>query len=839
METYKGSWILPIGPRDGGQGLRHVSPVWWSSDESSYVPSGFDIRPADDFTSQDGIEDRTAQEQPVQTKAFQPSPHPARIEHDKMSFLNRLRRQPAANCLSAQYLESGGCSTHESREAGTVEKQTIRPPVATQDDRERTNHRARRSCQLPADMNQPKVVRISSGIRKVNAQTLAAMLEAGVWDDRDDSAVKENVHKANVRTSADTEDTHTRSSIASEATTATVWTGNVTANVGLVQHFEAPSISPQHAEFLNVHWRSLRHESLIRPARRDLSTPRHRIDEQNNVGRLKSHMAKFDSKARAHVKARQRPRGQAVMRPEIASRQAPTDHGVRLAKVPDSRHRSEPLGPKELPRFANSTLLCPEDIPGYLLQRGHSTGEGWLSQRQSPLATGSQDVRLSRGNFELGRARTVRFSKPGKASVVKISPHEPRPFDFGSLGLVETDLMFSAGAMAKSARRTNVQAAGTRPGSTRSSAIESAAESMPPMQRRQRSRIPRAAPGMTEHAASPSKPPVRDPSTDMDRDVRFPQLLRRLTNDARHGSVQELPRTVPSAAPAYRQLNDRWTTGKIQSSSLKHNSGRLSLNENARQSQIPNENDSMPTSPSKIVANSTTLPGHSGCPSLMSDDGQEPCDFPEAMANEDARLPISPNVPEWEKEEAASTALDETSSEGSSTLVHINMDENELFSVPDTEAIHDQNIRADEIHAGVGTSSYDERGWLFWAPQGIASPISTHYHRGDNGPGAQRRSGRRVNGRRPDDPTMYGYCAILRWLISTSDAPGTPGMRSESTPGQELLEISGEYQLRLDDNDRDEMQRTLNRISDGIEPRPGSSDEVSAFIRSMNLRSGP
>ena len=87
------------------------------------------------------------------------------------------------------------------------------------------------------------------------------------------------------------------------------------------------------------------------------------------------------------------------------------------------------------------------------------------------------------------------------------------------------------------------------------------------------------------------------------------------------------------------------------------------------------------------------------------------------MANEHARLPISTNVSAWEKKEDASTALNETSSEGSSTLVHININVNEPFSEADTEAIHDENIRADEIHAGVGTSSCDERGWLSRAPR--------------------------------------------------------------------------------------------------------------------------
>lgn len=840
MEPFDDSPIFPIGPRDGGQGRRHVSPVWWSSDESSYFVSGLHERPADDFVSRDETEDKTAREQSVQTKDPNATTiHTTKAELDMMGFSNRLRRQPAAICLYERYLESGGCSTHESREAGAVKQQTICSTAATQDTTEGTNHRARRSRQLSADMNQPELIKISSGPRRVSAQTVAAMLEAGVWEDRGDSAYQQNGHKDNDRTSPDTEDARTRSSIASEEAASTVWTGNVTANVGPVQHFEAPNLSPQHAEFLNVHSSSVRHGSLQLPARRDISAPHNHIEKQNNLDRLRSVMAKVDSKVKAHVKPKQRSRGQAVMRAETASRQAPRDHGARLSKTSNSRHWREPAGPKEAPRYANSMLLRGEDIPAYLHLLGHGNGGSRLYPQPPPLASGSTEARPSRGNFELGQAQAVRFSKPGKASVVKISQQKSTSFDLGSLGLVETNLMFSAGAVAKSARRTNMRAEVARLRDSRGPATDSAIKPESQLRAHQQSRIPRAVPGTGEHTARPYKRPVGSSSTDMDRDVRFPQLVQRLkmndpvpTEDPGHTHIQELSQLVPSAAHAFEQRStihlpkDRWSTGGIQPSILKHEARHFSLDGNASQSRVANENNSSLKSPSKIPANPNPPPGNSGCPSLISDDGQEPCDFQEAVIDEHARLPISqgpPGTSTWEKQDT-STALNETSSEGSSTLVHISMDANELFSVSDTEAIHDENIRADEIHAGVGDCSYSGHGWGFRTPQPLASSMSfrqPHQHT------------RRTTGRRPDELTLYPFCAILRWLLSTTDAPGTPGMWHESSEGVELFVPADGYQLRINDEMRAETLKILRCLSGAAEPPPEPYDEAWAFIRMM------
>lgn len=850
MDAFDGFAILSIGSRDGGQGRRQVSPVWWSSDESSFAVSGLDERPPDDSAAEDEAGDWIIQrELSAQTKAINSSTtnHTARAEPYPTSFSNRLRRQPAAVCLSAQYLESGGCSTRESREADAVQQQTIRPTVATQVTIEGTNHRARRSCQLSADMNQPELVKISSGTRRVSAQMFAAMLEAGVWEDRDAGAGQHDAHKDNDGSGTSTEDACTRSSIASAEAASTVLTGNLIAKIAPVQHSEAPKLSPQHAEFLNSHSNGERHESLRLPARRALGIPHDHIEEQNNLSRLKSVMAKFDGKVKAHVKARQRPRRQAAMRhEEAASRQAPIDHDARLFKISKSCQWREPPSQKEVPHRANTMLLRSEDIPTHLFPRGHRNDRGRLFEHPPPPSFGSPEARSPRRILELGQAREVRISKPGKASVIKISPHESRSFDLGSLGPVETNLMFTAGTVAKSARRANMRTDGTRLRVARSSAPDDAMKLESPLRGRQQFRIPGAVPATAEYSARPFERPIGGSPIAMDRDVRFPELVRRLktidpvsNGDAGHASGQELSRLVPSAASAshvrsaVRPPNDRWTTGRIHSSLPEHRGGHLSL-----QGTLCNEDYSTLSSPSKTLANRNPPAGDSGCPSLISDDGQEPFDSPEAVADEHARLTTfqkQPGTSAWGKEEDTRAALDETPLEGSATRVHLSTNDSGLFSTADTEAIHDENIRADEIHAGVGTSSDSERGWLSVAPYPFSSPLSMLHDRRHSHLQKQGRRGRRMTGARPDESSLYGCCAILRWLISTSDAPGTPGMWHESSMELELLVNDKEYRLRIDDEERAKMQRILNCLNEGIPLPPEPSEEVSAFCRSMNM----
>lgn len=853
MEPYHGSWVLPTGPRDGGQGRRQVSPVWWCSDDSSYFVSGLDERLASDFFDTDEICHGTIQqEQSVQTEALNSSKsHTAKAEPGTMSFSNRLRRRAASDCLSAQYLESGGCSTHESREAGAVEQQTIRPTVATQGTIEGTNHRARRSFQLSADMNQPELVKISSGLRRDNAQTVAPTLEAGgLWDERDDSTGQRDAHKADGGTDTSTEDACTRSSIASEEATSTVCIGTITTNVGFVQQLEAPNVSPQRAEFLNVHSNGVRHESLLLPARRDLSNHHNRVEEQSNLRRLKSMMTKYDSKVKAHLKVKQRPQRRAMMRPDVASREALIDHGVRLTKIPNSRSRRKPLGPREMPRDSNSMRLRGEEIPAYLFLGGNGDNRGRRFEQLPLMASSPSEARPSRGKFEVGQAQAVSFSKPGKASLVKITPQKSKSFDLGALGLVETEILFSAGAVARSARRTNMRTEGTRPRSAPSAATDGATDAEPLLRGHQKSRIPRAIPETAEHTVRRYKRSICGSQTDMDRDVRFPQLVRRLkTNapladeDAGRASVPDSSQLVALGSPASEQRsaanprNDRWTTGRIQSSFPKQEEAiHLSLQEDPCQSQIHNEDDSAFISPSKTVANPNPPPGNSGCPSLISDDGQEPFEFSEAVVDKHAQLPIfqrPPGTIEWQKEEGVSTAVDETSSEGSSTLVHISVNDSGLLSAADTEAIHDENIRADEIHAGVGTSSHSEHGRGSLMTRAIAPAISFHHGNHDAGSDAQRRGGMSARVPRPDELTLYPLCAILRWLVSTTDAPGTPGMWHESSEGLELFVAADEYELIIDDEIRADLLRMLRCLSGAAELPPDPYAEVWAFIRNM------
>lgn len=853
MKPYHGSWVLPVGPRDGGQGRRQVSPVWWCSDDSSYFVSGLDERLASDFFDGHEIGYGTIQqEQSVQTKAPNPSTiHTSKAEPDTMGFWNRLRRRAASDCLSGQYLESGPCSSHESREAGAVDQQTIRPTVATQGAIEGTNYRARSSCQASADMNQPELVQISSGLRRDNAQTVAPMLEAGgLWDDRDDSTGHQDAHKADGGTDTSTEDACTRSSIASEEATSTVCIGTITANVGFVQQLEAPNVLPQRAEFLNVHSNGVRHESLLLPARRDLSNHHNRVEEQSNLGRLKYIMAKYDPKVKAHVKVKQRPRRQAMMRPDVVSREALIDHGVRLTEISNSHHRRKPLGPREMPRYSDSMRLRGEDVPAYLLLGGNCDHRGRRFDQPPSFASGPSEAQPSRVKVELGQAQAVSFFKPGKASVVKISPQKSKSFDLGSLGLVETEIMFSAGAVAKWARRTSTQTEGTRPRSAPISATDGATSTEPLIRGHQKSRTPRAVPGLAEHTVRPCSRSVGGSQTDMDRDVRFPQLVRRLktdeplaNEDAGHASVQDWSRLVASAAPASEQRSaaqlrdDRWTTGEIQSSFPKKEARHLSLQEDPCQcqSKVHNENDSALVLPSKTVADPNPPPDNSGCPSLISDDGQEPLETPEAVAKEHTRLPIfqGPSaISAWRKD-GVSTALDETSSEGSSTLVHMSVNDSGLLSAADTEAIHDANIRADDIHAGVGTSSHSEHGRGSLMTRAIGPAISFHHDNHDAGSDAQWGGSMRTRVTRPDQLTLYPLCAILRWLVSTSDAPGTPGMWHESSEGLELFEAAEEYELLIDDQIREDLLRVLRCLSGAAELPPDPYAEVWAFIRNM------
>lgn len=819
METSDSPEVLPTGPRDGGRGRRQVSPVWWTSDDSSVVVSGLEDGLDDEPASRDDTKENKAaqQEQSVPTDSFDSSFYTAGSEPDRISFENRLRRQPSATCLSAQFVESGRCSNHESHEAGAVNEQTIRPTVATQDDTDRTNNRTLRSCQLAADMNQPELVKICSGSRRVSAQTATTVLETGMREDRDGSTGEQDAHKASAGIFQSTEDLRTRSSIASEESARVERVGIVAASLGPLQHFQAPNLSPQQAEFWNVHPSSTRHESLPLPFGQDLETPHSPSEEQKSPGCVKSFMAKLDSKVKAHTKAKRWSQGQGVMRAEVASRKAQGDHGARIAKISNSRHWREQLGPKEAPRYPDSKVPRRGAIPVHQDQSGHGNNRNQPSEQRQPLASRNPGGRPSGEDFELGEARAVRFSKPGKARLIDIPARKPKPFQIGS---AEADLMASAGAMAKSARLPNMRTEDMRRRGAHSSAFDGATEAESLMRDGQPSRARLMAPAAGEDTASPYERHIRGSPKDQEQDARFRQLVRRLettdavsNRDAADTSVQELSRTSPAGASVPEQrsalspANDRWCTGRLEPSILKHKNGYFGLNYNPR---IPNNSDSDLASPSKIPAIPTHLPGDSGCPSLISDDGEEPCDLPEAVADEHPRAPTFQELPgisgSPKEEEDASASPNETSSDGSLTLVEISIDESELVSGGESD-----DLRAEETHAN-----------------NIRTDNLRHVDFNE-----QRQVELGLERRRSDELWRYHHCAILRWLINTSDAPGAPGMRHESSDGLDMLMNMGDYQLRLGDQERANMMRRLRCLYERIPLPPAPDEEIQAFLESI------
>lgn len=733
MDPFDGSKMIPTGPKDGGQGRRHVSPVWWSSDDSGVVSIAQNNR-RNDFALQDGTIDRTVQQQrPVQMRVPNPI-DTTRLRSDTMLSPNRLRRRPATASLSREYRESGARSARESREAGSVGRRSIRQTAVTQGHAEGTNYIPEHSRQQPAVMNQPELVKISSDTRRVDAQTAAASRDTGVGDS---AGGQQDAHKASRWSSSSTEDAHTRSSIASAEDASSPWAGNVSANTGPVQHFEAPNVSPQRAEFLNVQSNSVRHEAPPPLPSRDHGTPQNQSEEQepDNIRRLRSVMAKYEAKVEAHVRARQRPRGPVAMPALVAPYHAPDYHSP-TADIPSSRHRRDRLVLEELPRRGDSRLLRAEDIPECLLERSRETRASRQFQEGGSHSYSVHEVQVSNGDFVLGQARAVRFSRPGRPTVVDVSSYGTRSFNAGFLGTVEADLVRSAGAAARSARRTTMRDERTHLDLPGGVSLEGAAEAVSQMRGDQQAVARRSVP-IGENTDRPYWRPIGGSSTYDAQDVRFRQHLQRLEMNDRvpgrvsdRGPVQQSNRRISRPAPvsgrtsAMAWANHPWITRGTQSSFLGNNTGHFGRRDNAR---LPNDNGTRFSSQSIIPTENNPLPGDSGCPSLISDDGMEPFDYPEAVADERGQSPVLqglPEISEWEKED--STMRYETSSEASSTLVQLNFDANELFSESDTEAVHDENIRADRLHAnrlhtGISDGSDSERGRLSRA-QGAAPP---------------------------------------------------------------------------------------------------------------------
>lgn len=652
---------------------------------------------------------------------------------------SRLRRQPARASLSKEYRESGSRSARESREAGSVRRRIISPTAATQGNAEGTKYIPRRSRQPPADTNQPELVKISPDTRRVGAQTAAASRDTGVGDS---VGGQQDAHKASRWSSSSTEDARTRSSMASEEGASSLWAGNVSANVGPVQHFEAPNVSPQRAEFWNVRSSSACHEAPPPPAGRDHGIPQDQSEEQEpeNIRRLRSVMAKYEDKVKSHVRARQRPRGPIAMPALVAPYHAP-DYRAPIADIPGSRHRRDSLGPEELPRRDDSRLLRADDIPGYLLQRSRETRASRQFQQGESHSYSVHEVQVSSGDFVVGQARAVRFSRPGRPTVVDVSSYGTRSFNAGFMGTVEADLMRSAGSMARSSRRITTRDERTRLRQPGGVSLDGAAQDVSRMRGDQQARARRSVPGAGENTDRPYWRPIGGSSTNDAQDGRFRQHLRLGRNDPVPGRVpgrrpvQESNRRISWPVPVSGQTsamvsaNRPWVTRGTQSSFLDNNNGRFGLSGNAR---LPN-NHMRFSSASIIPTENNPLPGDSGCPSLISDDGMEPFDPPEAVADEHGQSPVLqglPEISEWEKED--STMRDETSSEASSTLVQLNFDANELFSASETEAAHDENIRADRLHAdrlhtGIGDGSDSERGRLSRAAGAVSPPIARRH----------------------------------------------------------------------------------------------------------------
>lgn len=837
MEPFDSCAIPPPAFKAGARGRRNVSPVWWSSDKSSFCVSGPDEAPDDRLLARDEYtEDSLRRKQPVQMKPPNPPVLTTGTEHHVMSFANRLQRQPAAISLSKQYMESGKCNARESDEAGAVEQQTICSTVTTQDSPSRTNHRASRHYLLSADMNQPEVVKISSGSRRASAQTAAATLNAGVCEGIVGCADQWNGHKSNDISCSSTEGACTRSSILSETTASIKCTGNVTAKIDPVQHIEASKWSPQQAEFLNVHSSRVRHESLQLPSRRDLRDPHIFLEEQHKPGRISSIMAKLDSKVKARVQEKRQIRRQPMLRADTDARQAVGDHGTRPAKLQKLPPWGAPLDPKAL-RGIENMLSQRATVPAHLGHPENGTHGGQPFDQRSANVPGSPRDRPYRGHFVLGQAQAVRMTKPEKARLVGVSPKKSRSFDINSLSSAEADLMASAGAVARSSRRSSVRTDGEQSSKASTPDIEATTEPVFPMRGRQQSLPTWAVPGAKEHTPSQSKQPLSEESRNFDQDVRFRQLVQRLdtyipepNRDGAHALIEGASRrnsrqeAVAEQQPELIVIRDAGNLRRQQVSPLEQLRYINVIDPPKR--KAPVHDGSMHTSPSKIPTNPNTLSGNSGCPSLISDDGREPSDFPDDMADDHAQTPISQNpqgILAWEKEEAASTSPNGTPSESSFTLVDISMDGNELSTRADTSQHQPEE----------NDSSCSGHGWWYREPRAVASSLSFNHGNLSSRLRERHRGGRMAAGRQPNELTLYAQCAILRWLISTTDAPGTPGMWHESSVWWELVELADEYQLRYDDDVRAEMLRVLRFLSDPEEPTPEPSQEVQAFLQEI------
>lgn len=164
------------------------------------------------------------------------SPIPSVAIDSSMASGAKLRRRQRADCLSAQYLESGQCSPPEFHEAGAVDKQTIRPSIAIQVNVETGTSLSFRHRHLVAGMNQPEVIKISSGPRRVSARTAATTTKSGDREDKRQGSEDQDVDKATNR--PDSEDTCARFSVHSANARGREVPRNRTTNPKPLEHHQ-------------------------------------------------------------------------------------------------------------------------------------------------------------------------------------------------------------------------------------------------------------------------------------------------------------------------------------------------------------------------------------------------------------------------------------------------------------------------------------------------------------------------------------------------------------------------------------------------------------------------
>ncbi|KAG8157257.1 hypothetical protein KVR01_012965 [Diaporthe batatas] len=797
MDSFDHSYTLPpTPPRASSQGRRNASPVWWklsceNSQSTSRTGECPEDRPSTQYTTPQKM---TQQSQPpVQFEAPGPVDPADTTEHDPAKSGSRLRRRPAVVALSKQYLQSDNCTTVEHHETYTAQRQTILPPVSAQASRNWAKYRASRRFPLSTGTtDQPAKNKIYSGSRWPSAQTEGTTSEACLSDDDVDSTGQRYGHQTNFTIRSGAEGTWARPPIASEDTASVRVVGGVTAHTRIVQHSETPELPPQRAEFLNAHSSGARYESPLLPSRRDLSSAQDHAGEERRPRGIQPSTAGLDNMLSVSAIPKHQIRGQAAMRVETSPRREWSGHGDGLVKLAATGHGDDQSNPKKGLLDADNMLSQRPEASARVPRQDSGAIELPRLSQKLPFVPGLPADPRPRGGFVLGRAQAVRMSKPGEARLVKLPAKQPSPFNINCLSSEEADLMASMGAVARSSRNNSAWADDDKCGERGSSNIDATAETLLPKQGLRPSGNPRVMPRGKAGAACSSKQPVDEDSGDGHEDGMFHQRVQRLktnghmaSRDVRHPPSQEKPRNGG---------NQRGVTEE--------------------QSEMPSNLNSPP---SGIPGNENPDPRDSGCPSLISDDGRESTSSPRDMAYELARAQIfqEPHgISGWETDETASTvAPHEALSKSSLDLFDISTDEKELVSGADSSEEDDNDETASGGNGG---------GRWHREPQAPTSPFSHHH---DNDLLQSHLQERFPGGSTPViqayELGLYARCALLRWMHSTADAPGSPGMHDESGLWWELLRLEDSYRLRYSDETRAEKAR------------PDLSPDVRAFLRGV------